>query len=60
MMIALLLYCWARGVRSSRAIQRACIEDVACRVIAAHQQPDHATIAAVHRAPRDRAGESRH
>jgi transposase len=45
MMIALLLYCWSRGVRSSRAIERACVEDVACRVIAAHQQPDHATIA---------------
>jgi len=45
MMIALLLYCWSRGVRSSRAIERACVEDVACRVIAAHQHPDHATIA---------------
>jgi transposase len=45
MMIALLLYCWARGVRSSRAIERAGVEDVACRVIAAHQRPDHATIA---------------
>jgi transposase len=45
MMVALLLYCWARGVRSSRAIERACVEDVACRVIAAHQRPDHATIA---------------
>jgi transposase len=45
MMIALLLYCWARGVRSSRAIERACVEDVACRVIAAQQRPDHATIA---------------
>jgi transposase len=45
MMVALLLYCWARGMRSSRAIERACVEDVACRVIAAHQQPDHATIA---------------
>ncbi len=45
MMIALLLYCWARGVRSSRAIERASMEDVACRVIAAHQRPDHATIA---------------
>src|SRR4051812_40659643 len=44
-MAALLLYCWARGVRSSRAIERACVEDVACRVIAAHQRPDHATIA---------------
>jgi transposase len=45
MMIALLLYCWSRGARSSRAIERACVEDVACRVIAAHEQPDHATIA---------------
>jgi transposase len=45
MMIALLLYCWSRGVRSARRIERACVEDVACRVIAAHQRPDHATIA---------------
>src|SRR3954451_8681734 len=44
-MLALLLYCWARGTRSSRAIERACVEDVACRVIAAHQRLDHATIA---------------
>src|SRR4051794_41499728 len=44
-MLALLLYCWARGTGSSRAIERACVEDVACRVIAAHQRPDHATIA---------------
>jgi len=45
MMVALLLYCWSRGVRSARCMQRACVEDVACRVIAAQQQPDHATIA---------------
>ena len=45
MMVALLLYCWSRGVRSARRIERACLEDVACRVIAAHQRPDHATIA---------------
>jgi len=45
MMVALLLYGWSRGIRSSRAIERACIEDVACRVIAAQQRPDHATIA---------------
>src|SRR4051794_8665350 len=44
-MLALLLYCWARGTGSSRAIERACVEDVACRVIAGHQRPDHATIA---------------
>src|SRR3954452_7509153 len=45
MMVALLLYCWSRSVRSSRAIERACGEDGACRVIAAHQRPDHATLA---------------
>ena len=45
MMVALLLYGWSRGVRSSRAIERACVEDVAIRVIAAQQRPDHATIA---------------
>lgn len=44
-MLALLLYCWSRGTRSARRIERACVEDVACRVVAAHQQPDHATIA---------------
>src|ERR1700688_413831 len=44
-LVALLLYCWSRGGRSSRRIERACVEDVACRVIAAHQQPAHATIA---------------
>jgi len=45
MMVALLLYAYARGVRSSRQIERACEEDVAFRVLAAQQQPDHATIA---------------
>ena len=45
MMVALLLYGYARGVRSSRAIERACEEDVAYRVIAANQKPDHATLA---------------
>jgi transposase len=45
MMVAKLLYAYARGTRSSRVIQRACEEDVAFRVIAAQQRPDHATIA---------------
>jgi transposase len=45
MMVALLLYAYARGQRSSRGIERACVEDVAFRVIAANQVPDHATIA---------------
>src|SRR3954468_16151944 len=45
MMVGLLLYAYARGIRSSRVIERACQEDVAFRVLAAQQRPDHATIA---------------
>src|SRR5215207_7618058 len=45
MMVALLLYAYARGQRSSRVIERACVEDVAYRVIAANQVPDHCTVA---------------
>src|ERR687898_2391152 len=45
MMVALLLYAYAIGVRSSREIERRCREDVAFRVISANQAPDHATIA---------------
>jgi transposase len=45
MLVALLLYGYATGVRSSRRLERACHEDVACRFITANQQPDHATIA---------------
>jgi transposase len=45
MMVALLLYTYARGQRSSRVIERECVEDVAFRVIAANRQPDHCTIA---------------
>jgi transposase len=45
MMIALLLYAYARGNRSSRGIERACWEDVAYKVIANMHTPDHSTIA---------------
>src|SRR5919205_3940105 len=45
MIVALLLYAYARGVRSARKIERACEEDVAFRVIAMLEKPDHATIA---------------
>jgi transposase len=44
-MVTLLLYAYAVGERSSRAIERRCREDVACRVITANAVPDHATIA---------------
>jgi transposase len=45
MMVALLLYAYAIGERSSRRIERRCVEDVATRVICANQAPDHTTIA---------------
>src|SRR4051812_4618839 len=45
MMVALFVYAYAIGVRSSRAIERRCLEDVAFRVITANLAPDHATIA---------------
>jgi hypothetical protein len=45
MMVALLLYAYARGNRSSRGIERACFEDVGYRVVAGNLAPDHSTIA---------------
>jgi hypothetical protein len=40
-----LLYAYAIGVRSSRQIQRRCREDLAFRVLAGNQLPDHVTVA---------------
>lgn len=45
MMLAVLLYAYCTGERSSRRVERRLVEDVAYRVVAANQQPDHATIA---------------
>jgi transposase len=45
MMVALPVCAYAVGVRSSRGIERRCREDVAFRLIAVNQTPDHATIA---------------
>src|SRR5215213_4791018 len=45
MMVALFVYAYAIGVRSSRAIERRCHDDVAFRVICANLAPDHATVA---------------
>lgn len=45
MLLALLLYAYATGERSSRRIEANCSVDVAYRVIAANHRPDHATIA---------------
>ena len=39
------MYADARGNRSSRQIERACLEDVAYKVITGMRVPDHSTIA---------------
>ena len=44
-MLAVLVYAYCVGERSSRRVERSLVEDVAFRVVAANQQPDHATIA---------------
>jgi transposase len=44
MMVALLLYCYATGTRSSRRIMRRCRTDLACRVIVGEDVPDFRTI----------------
>ena len=43
--MALLLYGYCQGERSSRVIQKRCVRDVAYRVITGGLRPDHATIA---------------
>jgi transposase len=45
MMLGVLLYAYCTGERSSRRIERRLIEDVAYRVLAVNQNPDHATLA---------------
>jgi transposase len=53
MMTALVLYCYGKGIRSSRAVQMACFDDVGCRVITGNQAIDHATVARFVRRHRD-------
>jgi transposase len=42
LLLGVLLYAYAIGVRSSRQIERRCHEDIAFRVLAANRAPDHA------------------
>ncbi len=49
LMIALLLYGYARGIYSSRKLARACAEDIAFRVLCAGELPDFRTLAAFRR-----------
>jgi Trp operon repressor len=48
-----LLYAYCTGERSSRRIERRLVEDVAYRVLAVNQRPDHATLARFRRRHQD-------
>ena len=50
MMLALLIYCYANGIFSSRRIERATRRDIGVRFVAANSHPDHDTIATFRRA----------
>jgi transposase len=45
LLLGVLLYGYCLGVRSFRQLERRCDEDIAFRVLAANQTPDHVTIA---------------
>jgi transposase len=45
MLLAVLLYAYCSGIRSSRQIERRLKEDIAFRVLAGNRTPDHVTIA---------------
>jgi transposase len=45
LVVALVMYCYCKGIRSSRAIEMASYDDVGARVICANLHPDHATVA---------------
>ena len=47
-MMTLILFAFATGVRSSRAIERHCREHVVYRVITGNLIPDHVTVARFH------------
>lgn len=49
MMLALLVYCYANGVFSSRRIERATYRDIAVRYLTADTHPDHDTICSFRR-----------
>ena len=45
LMVMLIMYCYCKGVRSSRAIEMATFDDLGARVICGNLHPDHSTIA---------------
>lgn len=53
LLLAVWVYASARGIHSSRQIERACSEDVAFRVLCAQDVPDHTVLARFRQAHQD-------
>src|SRR5262249_2908256 len=45
LMVGLVMYCYGKGIRSSRAVEMATWDDVGARVICGNLHPGHATVA---------------
>ena len=45
LMVSLVMYCYGKGIRSSRAVEMATWDDLGARVICGNLHPDHATVA---------------
>lgn len=58
MMVALLVYCYANGIFSSRRIERATYRDIGVRFLTADTHPDHDTICSFRRKNQQLFGEA--
>ncbi|HUW84363.1 MAG TPA: transposase, partial [Phycisphaerae bacterium] len=58
MMLALLIYCYANGIFTSRHMERATYRDVAVRYLTANTHPDHDTICTFRRENFEAVGEA--
>src|SRR5262249_6956877 len=45
LMVGLVMYCYCKGIRSSRAVEAATWDDLGARVICGNLHPDHSTVA---------------
>ena len=44
LMVALIVYCYLKGLRSERQIAAACYDDIGCRIITGNRYPDHSVV----------------
>lgn len=56
LMVKIWVYAYARGLRASRQVERACYDDMGFRVVSGNRQPDFWTLAAFRRRHREALG----